>query len=143
MSTELPFKCFASSDDPISRWSDSNVSQPAVSVIPDTESDIVQAIQYARQNELTVIPSGGGHGSFVPITAKTLYLNLKKFSKIALDEAGQTVTIGGGVTSGQLLNTLAERGFYTVVPNSNAVGMVGFVLGGGNVSLTCNKREPS
>jgi FAD/FMN-containing dehydrogenase len=49
-----------------------------------------------------------------------------------LEETESTVTIGGGVLTGDLLSALTARGFYTTVPNSNAVGVVGAVLGSGN-----------
>jgi FAD/FMN-containing dehydrogenase len=121
-------------EETLSRWSYSNVEQPAVDVIPEDEKDIVRALQYGRKNGLTVVVSGGGNAAFVPITKNTLYLRMEKFDLLQLDEVNKTVTIGGGVRVGRVLTFLTEKGFYTVLPSSNAVGMAGFVLGGGGVS---------
>ncbi|KKY21992.1 putative fad binding domain protein [Phaeomoniella chlamydospora] len=116
----------------ISRWSDLNVSLPAIVVVPATESDIVASIRFATDHKLKVIPTGGGHGSFVPINSNTLYLDLNKFTSISLNEESKSVQFGGGVTAGQLVKACAERGYYTLYPNANGVGMVGAILGGGN-----------
>lgn len=118
--------------DHVVRWSDANVALPAVVVTPETESDVDAAVQYAQANGLRVVVAGGGHAPFVPVTAKTLYLDMRRFKSIALDEAASTVTVGGGVLTGELLSDLTSRGFYTTLPNSTAVGVVGAVLGIGN-----------
>lgn len=141
MASNSPLTCTANVPDPLvpiedtlPRWSYSNVEHPAVDVIPDDEKDIVQALQLARQTGLTVVVSGGGNAAFVPITKDTLYLRMEKFDILRLDEVNKTVTFGGGVRAGHVITFLAEKGFYTVLPSSNAVGMAGFVLGGGGVS---------
>ncbi|CAK7206772.1 hypothetical protein SEUCBS139899_009578 [Sporothrix eucalyptigena] len=118
--------------DHVSRWSETYVSLPAVVVVPQTEADIVTALQYAVDNGLRVVVAGGGHAPFVPVTAKTLYLDMRQFKSIILKDIESTVTIGGGVLTGELFSSLTARGFYTTVPNSNAVGVVGAVLGSGN-----------
>lgn len=92
------------------------------------------AIDYSRKNALQLLPAGGGHGSFVPVTSKTLYLDLKRFDKVEVDNNAQTVTVGGGAVTGQLVKACTDQGFYTTWVNSNAVGVVGSILGGGNVS---------
>jgi FAD/FMN-containing dehydrogenase len=141
IASNSPFTCTATVPDPLvpiaetlSRWSNSNVERPALDVIPENEKDVVQALQHARENGLTVVVSGGGNAAFVPITKNTLYLRMEKFDLLELDEVNKTVTIGGGVRIGRVLTFLAEKGFYTVLPSSNAVGMAGFVFGGGGVS---------
>jgi hypothetical protein len=71
----------------------------------------------------------------VPITDRTLYLDMRHFTTFELDEEKSVVTIGGGSVTGPVLKTLAAKGWYTCTPNSNAVGMVGALLGGLNHSL--------
>jgi FAD/FMN-containing dehydrogenase len=118
-----------------SRWSNTGVSVPHSFVTPSTAQDIIQQISYAKANKLKIIPVGGGHGSFVPITDRTIYLSLAKFNSIELNEERGEVTIGGGCRTGDVLKTLAEKGWYTCTVNSNAVGMIGALLGGLNHSL--------
>ncbi|KAM0335127.1 hypothetical protein ACHAQA_000167 [Verticillium albo-atrum] len=117
------------------RWSETNIQHPALIITPQTESDIAAAISIARENGLQLLPAGGGHSTFVSVTPKTLYVNLKDFKSIALLKQAGTVRFGGGVTTGELSKALAAKGYYTTVPDSNAVGMVGALLGGGSTFL--------
>ncbi|KAJ5367222.1 hypothetical protein N7541_001163 [Penicillium brevicompactum] len=126
----------ASPSHSISRWSDKGINgHPALVTVPESEHDILAAISYARENALQVLPAGGGHGSFVEIGSKTLYLDLKRFNQIKVNEAAQTVRVGGGVVTGELIKTLTDKGFYTTWTNSDAVGVVGSILGGGNPTM--------
>ncbi|UKZ81616.1 hypothetical protein TrVFT333_009388 [Trichoderma virens FT-333] len=115
----------------LSRWSNSNVNRPKLCLSPSTENQLIQAIRYASENGLVVVAEGGGNGAFVPVTEQTLYLRMKHFDTLEYNESEQTITVGGGVRTSQLLRFLADRGSYTVLPSSDEVGIVGFVLGGG------------
>ncbi|KAL7817712.1 FAD-binding domain-containing protein [Trichoderma gracile] len=120
----------------LSRWSDTLVSSPpALIAVPDSEQDVVSAITFARSNNLVVLPVAGRHGSAVPITSRTLYLDLRNFNAIQLDNLKDQVVVGGGVLTGDLIRHLADEGYFTSVVNSNAVGVVGGLLGGGNTSV--------
>ncbi|KAI0132547.1 hypothetical protein BJ170DRAFT_680428 [Xylariales sp. AK1849] len=136
--SDIPLKCefkIPGPDDStrtyLDRWSDTNVELPALIVVPKTERDIVDSICYAKENKLQIVAACGKHGSFVPITNKTLYLDLKRFNALAIDHEAETVTLGGGIVTGDVLRRLAEDGFYTCLPNGNEVGVVGAFLGGG------------
>ncbi|KAM5349394.1 hypothetical protein ACJ41O_005899 [Fusarium nematophilum] len=119
----------------VSRWSDTNISLPRLVVTPTNQRDIQAAIGIAKTNGLTVVTGGGGHGTFVTIGSRTLYLDMRHFKAIQLDKERGTVRVGGGVLTGELLKALAVDSYYTPLPNSNAVGVVGCVLGGGSTTL--------
>ncbi|KAK1245034.1 hypothetical protein MKX08_004663 [Trichoderma sp. CBMAI-0020] len=119
----------------LSRWSDTLItSPPAIIVTPTTEQDIVSAIQFARLNNLTIIPAGGRHNPAIPITSSTLYLDLASLNSIRLDKQTGHVHIGGGALTGDVIRHLAQQGYFAAMANSNAVGVVGCLLGGGNCS---------
>ncbi|KND94327.1 6-hydroxy-D-nicotine oxidase [Tolypocladium ophioglossoides CBS 100239] len=120
--------------DVLPRWSASHLSHPAIIVTPKTEDDVVSAIHLAKQNGFRLIPGGGGHGTFVPIDSETVYVDMKAFKSIELDKPSDIVRLGAGVLTGELLKSLAADGRYTTVSNSNAVGVVGSLLGGGTTS---------
>lgn len=139
----IPLKCevlLPNPENPIrsvlDRWSDVGLNRPALVVVPDTEQDIIDAIHYAKSAGLVLIPGGGGHAPFVPITEKTLYLDLKRFNKVVLDTSQKqaTISFGGGALTGQVIEACTTQGFYTTWTNSYGVGMVGSILGGGSVS---------
>ncbi|KAF5669799.1 6-hydroxy-D-nicotine oxidase [Fusarium denticulatum] len=114
------------------RWSDTHIERPALIVTPKTEQDVKDAIRVAKENKLTIVAAGGGHGTFVSVDSASLYLDMKLFKKIELNKNEETVKVGGGVLLGEVLKTLAEEGYYTPIPNSDAVGFVGSMIGGGN-----------
>ncbi|KAF4343728.1 6-hydroxy-D-nicotine oxidase [Fusarium beomiforme] len=116
----------------LTRWSDTHISRPALIVTPKTDQDVQEAIRVAKENKLTVVAAGGGHGTFVSVDSATLYLSMKLFKTIELNKEQGTVKVGGGVLVGEVLKTLADEGYYTPIPNSDAVGFVGSMLGGGN-----------
>jgi len=120
----------------LSRWSDTQISHPALIITPNTDSDIQAAIQIAKENDLTILAAGGAHGTFVTVDASTLYLDMKNFKAIELNKDNETVRVGGGAVTGEVVKVLAEEGYYTPVPNSDAVGFVGCILGGGNGVLS-------
>ncbi|WKT45041.1 hypothetical protein QSH57_009894 [Fusarium oxysporum f. sp. vasinfectum] len=114
------------------RWSDTHIQRPALIVTPKTEQDVKDAIRVAKENKLIIVAAGGGHGTFVSVDPASLYLDMKLFKKIALNKDEGTVKVGGGVIVEEVLKTLADEGYYTPIPNSDAVGFVGSMLGGGN-----------
>lgn len=95
----------------ISRWSSTGVAPPHSIVTPTTAEDIIAVIQFARLNKLKIIPAGGGHSPFTPITNDTIYLSMTKFKNIKLDETSGDVTFGGGVLTGEVLKHLGHRGW--------------------------------
>nr|KAK5440141.1 hypothetical protein LTR18_008078 [Exophiala xenobiotica] len=121
--------------DVVSRWSDTYVNLPAIVVKPDSEADIVDAIKYAKNNSLTLVTANGGHAPFVPITSKTLYLDMTKLNQVTVDESSDAVRIGGGATTGDVIKGTTAQGYYTLWPNSDAVGYVGCLLGGGSDTM--------
>lgn len=96
----------------VSRWSDADINLPALVIVPSTEEDIITAVHFAKSHKLKLIPANGKHGSFVPVTDKTLYLDLKKFNTVSFDNSKVAVTVGGGANMGQVLRTLDDHGYY-------------------------------
>lgn len=118
----------------ISRWSDLHVSKPASVTTPGSEQDVISAIRLAKSKHLTIAVGGGGHATFISVDSSTLYMDMKLFQSIEVDKDAGVVRVGGGVTTGRLLKCLTENGLYTPLSDSNAVGVVGSLLGGGHNS---------
>ncbi|KAL4880673.1 hypothetical protein BJY04DRAFT_228287 [Aspergillus karnatakaensis] len=112
------------------RWSQLGVSRPAAVIIPSTEDEIISILYYAATKKLQVIPIAGAHSPFVPIAERSLVLDLRNFRDVSVKQG--SVTFGGGAHAGDVIQACAAEQCYTLAPNSNAVGMVGFLLGGGS-----------
>jgi len=120
----------------ISRWAYAKFPHPAIIVYPRTEFDIASAVAFSKHHGLHILPACGAHASFISITPSTLYLDLSNYNSMAIDKHDQSITFGGGVVAGDLIRKLATDGFYTTIPDSNSVGVVGALLGGGTSQLT-------
>ncbi|KIW08708.1 uncharacterized protein PV09_00654 [Verruconis gallopava] len=119
----------------ISRWSSMNISLPHAIATPAIAEDITKVIKYAAKHNLKVVPVAGAHGSFLPISSRTIYLSMSEFKDVHLDEERGEVTVSGGCVAGDVLKSLSAQGWYTCFPNSNAVGMIGSLIGGLNHPL--------
>ncbi|KAK6379870.1 uncharacterized protein PV06_00253 [Exophiala oligosperma] len=138
----LPFKCEVlipesgqSPKDVIHRWSDSFLDLPAMIVKPKCEEDIVDALVFAKQKNLTVTTTNGGRAPFVVITTKTLYLDMGNFNQVSVNTSSNTVRVGGGASTEEVIASTTAEGYYTLWPNSDAVGYVGCLLGGGSDTM--------
>jgi FAD/FMN-containing dehydrogenase len=101
-------------EDVVPRWSQTHVNLPALVVKPDSEDDIVDAINYAKDRNLTLVVANGTRAPFVPVTSTTLYLNMRKFDRVFVDKAAGTVTIGGGASTGEVISGVTGEGYYTL-----------------------------
>jgi FAD/FMN-containing dehydrogenase len=119
----------------LSRWSDTNVERPALVAKPKSEADVVEAVRYAREHGLYVVPVGGAHTWFVPIRSNTLYLDMRYFNAVELDEVTGIARIGGGALVGEVVSKLTLHGRYALIPNSDAPGYVGCLIGGGSSTM--------
>lgn len=104
-------------------------------VKPNCEEDIVDALVFAKQENLTVLTTNGGRAPFVVITSNTLYLDMGNFNQVSVDTSLGTVRVGGGASTDDVIARTTAEGFYTLWPNSNAVGYVGCLLGGGSDTM--------
>ncbi|WP_084729829.1 FAD-binding oxidoreductase [Streptacidiphilus neutrinimicus] len=128
-----------------------------------TTRDVSAAIRWAREVGLPAVPrSGLGHNYAGYSTTTGLLLNMSRMKTITahprpstartrrygpievVHEAG-TVTVGAGVTNGDLHPLLENQGMFVPTGRCPSVGVAGLVLGGGigfsdkMFGLTCDR----
>ncbi|MFB7596448.1 FAD-binding oxidoreductase [Streptomyces sp. NPDC056160] len=136
---------------------------PAGIVACATAGDVSAAICWARSVGLPVVPrSGLGHNYAGYSTTRGLLLNMARMKSIVstpapggahsrvygpmkvVHDAG-TVTVGAGVTNGDLHPMLEDHGMFVPTGRCPSVGVAGLVLGGGigfsdkMFGLTCDR----
>jgi hypothetical protein len=136
---------------------------PAGIVACATTRDVHEAIRWARAVGLPAVPRTGlGHNYAGYSTTTGLLLNMSRMKSIVstpqrraararaygpikvLHEAG-TVTVGAGVTNGDLHPLLEDQGIFVPTGRCPSVGVAGLVLGGGigfsdkMFGLTCDR----
>ncbi|MEV5009214.1 FAD-binding oxidoreductase [Streptomyces sp. NPDC055692] len=137
--------------------------RPAGIVACATTGDVCAAIRWARAAGLPAVPrSGLGHNYAGYSTTTGLLLNMARMRSIVstpmpggarrrvygpmkvVHDAG-TVTVGAGVTNGDLHPLLEDHGMFVPTGRCPSVGVAGLVLGGGigfsdkMFGLTCDR----
>ncbi|MFD8718174.1 FAD-binding oxidoreductase [Streptomyces sp. NPDC059629] len=137
--------------------------RPAGIVTCATSEDVSVSIRWAREVGLPAVPrSGLGHNYAGYSTTTGLLLNMARMKSIVstpapgrahsrvygpmkvVHDAG-TVTVGAGVTNGDLHPLLEDQGMFVPTGRCPSVGVAGLVLGGGigfsdkMFGLTCDR----
>jgi FAD/FMN-containing dehydrogenase/ferredoxin len=113
--------------------------QPGAVVLPTSESELLELIRFAQNNNVPVVPRGGGtsvHGGSVPVEGGVV-ADMRGFDDVLeVDEDDGTVRVRAGMTWGDLDDKLAEHGLraraepieapYSTIGGSLAMGKAGF-----------------
>ena len=111
--------------------------RPAAIVRCTNVEDVIAAVNFARQERLTVAIRGGGHnGAGFGVCDDGLVLDLSIMKGVTVDPASRTVRVGPGCTQGDV--DQATHAFGLAVPAGivSTTGIAGLTLGGGHGYLT-------
>ena len=97
----------------LNRWSDTGIEAPFAIVVPKKNAEIVAAVKFAASEEMQIVCGGGGRGCYVAVGPQSLYLDLKRFNSIQVDQEQGTVCVGGGATAREVSKACAAQGRYT------------------------------
>ncbi len=105
---------------------------PAIIVRCSNIADVISAVNFARQNQLTVAIRGGGHnGGGLGTVDDGLVIDLKDMHGIRVDPAEKTVRVEGGATWGEVDYATHPFGLATPSGIVSSTGVGGLTLGGG------------
>jgi hypothetical protein len=111
-------------------WVTTVDQNPDIVVGAASESDIVDAVRFARERGLSVDILATGHGAEVPSGAD-LIITTRRLIDIEIDPTTQIATLGAGVRWREVVAVAAPYGLTPIAGASTSVGAVGFLLGGG------------
>jgi hypothetical protein len=106
------------------------VHDPDVVVAVTTENDVVEAVRFARENNLPVRVQATGHGSETPII-DGLIVSTRALDSLSIHPDTRLAKIGAGLRWAPVIDATAEFGLTPVSGSSTSVGAVGYTLGGG------------
>ena len=113
-------------------WNAMIDKRPAVIARCATTSDVVRAVNFARDNGLLLAVRGGGHNiAGNAICDDGIVVDLSKMKAARVDSAGRRVIIEGGATLGDLDAATQAHGLATPVGINSTTGIAGLTLGGG------------
>jgi FAD/FMN-containing dehydrogenase len=110
---------------------------PAVVVCAQETQDVVNALAWARQNDVPLRVRSGGHclegWSSVD---DGIVIDVSALKSVSIDTSSRTATVGAGLNQLEAVTTLGNDGFAAPTGTEGTVGLVGATLGGGFGLLT-------
>jgi hypothetical protein len=97
------------------RWSTLDAPNVTITVEPATENDVAETVKYANERGIPFIAVNGGHGAITTVgeVKNGIEIWMRSLNKIAIAQDGKTVTLGGGVLSKSVTETLWRAGKQT------------------------------
>src|SRR3990172_3269651 len=100
-------------------------------------ADVISAVNFARENGLTLAVRGGGHnGAGLGVCDDGLVIDLSMVKGIRVDPKARTARVEGGCTWGDVDHATHAFGLATPAGIFSTTGVAGLTLGGGFGHLT-------
>ena len=110
---------------------------PAVIVYAQETQDVVNALAWARQNDVALRVRSGGHCLEGWSTVDDgIVIDVSEMKSATIDAARGTATVGAGLNQLEAVTALGESGVAAPTGTEGSVGLVGATLGGGFGLLT-------
>lgn len=118
-------------------WNLAADQRPALVVLAETTKDITATVRFAVANSLKVAPQSTGHGATsMGDLAGAILLKTSRLTGVTVDPSTRTATVEAGALWSDVVAPAAEHGLVGLHGMSAAVGVAGYVLGGGIGWLT-------
>jgi len=113
-------------------WNGMIDKKPALIARCESPADVVEAVNFSRENDLPLAVRGGGHNVAGTGTVDGgLVIDLSSMKGIEVDPAARTARAGAGVTIGELDQETQAFGLATPLGVVSETGIAGLTLGGG------------
>jgi FAD/FMN-containing dehydrogenase len=118
-------------------WNLTADQRPPLVVLAESAADIAATVRFAAANGLRVAPQSTGHGATsMGDLADTILLKTSRLTGVAIDPAARIAMVEAGALWSDVVAPAAEHGLVGLHGLSAAVGVAGYVLGGGIGWLT-------
>ncbi len=129
---ELIFPGMANYDAARAVWNGMIDKRPALIVRCADESDVVTAVNFAREHNMLLAVRGGGHNvAGSAVCDGGLVIDLSPMRRIDVDPVSRTARAQGGVTWGELDRETQKFGLAAPGGVVSETGIAGLTLGGG------------
>ncbi len=110
---------------------------PLVVLFAQETQDVVNALAWARQNDVPLRVRSGGHCLEGWSTVDDgIVIDVSELKSATIDAAANTATVGAGLNQLEAVTELGKAGFAAPTGTEGTVGLVGATLGGGLGLLT-------
>ena len=128
-------------DDARRAWNLAVDQRPAAVALPLTDSDVVEVVNFAREEGLRVAPQGTGHGAAaIASLERTILLSTRHMRGVRIDPATRRARVRAGALWADVTAPASAYGLAPLAGSSPDVGVVGYTLGGGLVVARAQVR---
>jgi FAD/FMN-containing dehydrogenase len=114
-------------------WNGIHDRHPALIARCATPDDVVAAVNFAREHDLTVAVRGGGHSAPGYATCDDgIVIDLAPMNKVEVDPDAKTARAGAGATWGEFDAATQEHGLAVTGGRFSTTGIAGLTLGSGS-----------
>ena len=100
-------------------------------------ADVISAVDFARENKMTLAVRGGGHnGAGLSTADDGLVIDLSAINGVRVDPMARTVRVGGGCVWNEVDHATHAFGLAVPCGFNSTTGVGGLTLGGGHGYLT-------
>ena len=111
-------------------WNVAAEVNPGAVVSVASATDVAHTVRFAAGCGLTVAVQATGHGA-LSIGRDTILIHTGEMVTCAVDPTRRTASVGAGVRWQQVLDAATPHGLAPLTGSAPAVGVVGFLTGGG------------
>lgn len=118
-------------------WDELFVHYPLVIVFAQETQDVVNALTWARQNDVALRVRSGRHSlEGWSNVDNGIVIDVSELKSAQIDTATRTATVGAGLNQLEAVTTLGQQDFAVTTGTEGSVGLSGATLGGGFGFLT-------
>ncbi len=119
-------------DEARSIWNAMIDRRPQLIVQCADAADVIQAVNFARENELLVAVHGAGHNiAGNAVCDDGIMISFSKMKSVQVDPGTRTASVEPGVTLGELDEATQAHALATPTGINSTTGVAGLTLGGG------------
>ncbi|WP_300379532.1 FAD-binding oxidoreductase [Clostridium sp.] len=113
-------------------WNRAIKANPLVIIYCKEDSDVINAIKWAKEEKIEVRIRSGSHSYEGYSTGNNVaIIDISKMKDINIDEKSNIVKFGSGITNKEAYEALGEKGYTFPGGGCPTVGITGLILGGG------------
>ncbi|WP_211246371.1 FAD-binding oxidoreductase [Amycolatopsis taiwanensis] len=118
-------------------WDELFVHYPLVIVFAQEAQDVVNALTWARQNDVALRVRSGRHSlEGWSNVDNGIVIDVSELKSVQIDTASRTATVGAGLNQLEAVTALGKKGLAAPTGTEGSVGLSGATLGGGFGLLT-------